>query len=70
MPKLPPDSKALLQTALSSSLISHHFGKCPRFRQLFLDHLRQCPAHREEMEQLRSQARDWAESLRKKLLGF
>lgn len=70
MPKLSPEAKSLVQAALSSSLLSHHFQQCPRFRQTFLDHLRQCPVHRAEMEKLRGQAQDWAENLRRKLLGF
>lgn len=60
----------LVQTVLSSSLLSHHFQQCPRFREQFLNHLRQCPIHRGEMEQLRAQAQGWAEGLRRKLLGF
>ena len=65
-----PETQALIQTVLSSSLVTHHFEACPRFRQLFLEHLRQCPLHREEMDGLRARAIQWAGDVRRKLFGW
>ena len=62
--------QALMQQILSNSLVTHHFHQCPKIQKQFLEHLKGCTAHREEMETLRARAIEWACDVRRKLFGW
>jgi len=63
------ETQALIQQILSSSLVTHHFHQCPEFQKEFLEHLKGCPVHREEMDALHVRALEWAGGVRRKLFG-
>jgi hypothetical protein len=65
-----PETQALVQQILSNSLVTHHFHRCPEFQSLFLEHLKGCSVHREEMDNLRARAIEWAGDVRRKLFGW
>jgi len=65
-----PETQALVQQILSNSLVTHHFHECIEFQRQFLEHLKGCPVHREEMDALRSRAKEWAVDMRRKLFGL
>ena len=64
------EAQALIQEVMSNSLVTHHFHRCPEFQKQFLEHLKGCPVHREEMDALRSRAKEWAVDMRRKLFGL
>jgi len=63
------ETQALIQQVLSNSLVTRHFHQCAEFRELFREHLKGCPVHREEMNTLRARAVEWAGDVRRKLFG-
>jgi hypothetical protein len=65
-----PETQALVQQILSNSLVTHHFHQCPEFQKQFLEHLKECPVHREEMDGLRARAVEWAGDVRRRLFGW
>ena len=63
------EAHAVIQQILSNSLVTHHFHECPQFQKDFLEHLKVCPVHRQEMDGLRTRALEWAGDVRRKLFG-
>ncbi len=64
------EAHALIQQILSNSLVTHHFDQCPEFQKEFLEHLKGCPVHREEIDTLRARVIEWAGHARGKLFGW
>ena len=64
------ETQALIQQILSNSLVTHQVYRCPEFQNQFLEQLKGCPVHREEMNALHARAIEWAGDVGRKLFGW